>query len=92
MCLEGRLKQPGRVLRVDMCTPPHSPAVRTMSGQICQLLAAMTAMSGVYLSFFCCAIFWKVVMVVGEFDVMESNFGSGLCGKGIMEAFNEKIC
>lgn len=45
---------------------------------------------GVLVIFLLCGFFWKAYKVVGEFDVMESNFGSGLCGKGTVEAFNEK--
>jgi hypothetical protein len=33
-----------------------------------------------------------MIVAMGEFDAVEFDIGSGLCGKGIMclEAFNEK--
>lgn len=36
--------------------------------------------------------FCEMIVAMGEFDAVEFDIGSGLCGKGIMclEAFNEK--
>jgi hypothetical protein len=38
--------------------------------------------------------FCEMIVAMGEFDAVEFDIGSGLCGKGIMclEAFNEKDC
>lgn len=51
---EGKFETDGRGLEVELWIPPLWLAMCTISGQIFQLLAAIAAMSGVYLSIFHC--------------------------------------
>ena len=47
---------------------------------------------GVFVKFSLCSCCQQTVMLVCEFDVMELNVSSGLCGKRIvgLKAFNKK--